>query len=215
MSPSTVMAKQPSPQPTLATVPLVAEVSSLPKLAASKKKPEVAKAETSERSQPRQRRKRRKRNPRWQRLAYQSRLRRLRRRHPWCRPSRLPRLRPKSRRVAALSAKPKLNPRRWQRNHHHHRCRRCHPKLCRMLRRRRLRNRNLTRPSRLRLPLITVQTSISGVCSIIEVIRCPRTYAKPPSGSVLRPKRARWRQIQSGDHGVFRPGHVQRLCESG
>ena len=47
MSPSTVMAKQPSPQPTLATVPLVAEVSSSPKLAASKKKPEVAKAENS------------------------------------------------------------------------------------------------------------------------------------------------------------------------
>ncbi len=47
MSPSTVMAKQPSPQPTLATVPLVAEVSSSPKLAESKQKPTVAKADTS------------------------------------------------------------------------------------------------------------------------------------------------------------------------
>ena len=46
MSPSTVMAKQPSPQPTLATVPLIAEASSSPKPEASKKKPALAKAET-------------------------------------------------------------------------------------------------------------------------------------------------------------------------
>ncbi|MDG2204711.1 MAG: hypothetical protein P8M79_05630 [Alphaproteobacteria bacterium] len=46
MSPSAVMAKQPSPQPTLATVPLIAEASSSPKPEASKKKPALAKAET-------------------------------------------------------------------------------------------------------------------------------------------------------------------------